>query len=162
MTWRAAAPLLRWPPPQLPSTEATPLTSTTAQSSRAKIQNFRLRENWIECAWLLFSGFVLFFLEICSEDQTQTTQIVRVCNMYKFKIQEGELCHRARCSYRVLRGVSILFNLFIFQSFFLYLVSKIGHGEPWVYAPAVLFECIVNKLVLLLKDARLVSRCSSK
>ena len=54
--------------------------------------------------------------------------------------------------YRVLECVGILFYLFVFNGLFFDLVGKVGHRESGVNAATVLFETVINKLVLILKS----------
>ena len=53
--------------------------------------------------------------------------------------------------YRILRGVGILFKLFVFNGLFFNLVGQLGHGEAGVNAAAVLLQGVVYELILLLK-----------
>ena len=55
-------------------------------------------------------------------------------------------------AYRVLECVGILFYLFVFNGLFFDLVGKVGHRESGVNAATVLFETVINKLVLILKS----------
>ena len=59
---------------------------------------------------------------------------------------------RHQAPYRVLECVGILFYLFVFNGLFFDLVGKVGHGESGVNAATVLFETVINKLVLILKS----------
>ena len=55
-------------------------------------------------------------------------------------------------AYRILECIGILFYLFVFYSFLFDLVCEVRDREAGVNAATVLFETVINKLVLILKS----------
>ena len=95
--------------------------------------------------WVLLSIYV-------SSSKWQTTRLWKKKGFQTFFSFYRVVTTPPKAPYRVLECVGILFYLFVFNGLFFDLVGKVGHRESGVNAATVLFETVINKLVLILKS----------